>query len=242
MKKTITGVIIAVGAAGVYLVYKNWDKILAKLQGDKNQGGGTESGADPESGYQALPYAKKVEELQLLLQIKPSGFPGKQTNGTLDFYYDAKRNYSLPEHVAYAQKNNYPNLKSNGKGVVSESNVDFYIDQVKNAQTPRQKAWKEKPSGYADAAALARANYGKSLEAKIKSGQKVTAKQYIQAPEYRFDPKSQTYVKTGILGYWTAGAQVAKDMSFDYSFDGWWILESPRSRGSFSIVNPYLFQ
>ena len=33
MKNKLTPVLIAVGAAGAYFVYKNWDVIQAKLQG-----------------------------------------------------------------------------------------------------------------------------------------------------------------------------------------------------------------
>lgn len=241
MKKTITGVLIAVGAAGAYLVYKNWDKILAKLQGDKNDENdepGTGGNDNPETGYQNLPYAKKVEYLQGLLQIRIDGDPGKQTNGTLDFYYDAKRNYSLADHVAYAQQNNYPNLRLNGKGVVSESNVDFYIDAFQKAQTPRQKTWKY--GGYNNAAAQTRANYGHKLLSARSQGKKVFAKQDIRTEERRFSAATNTFVQTGPFLV-KKGDVVPANLKITYNGEGYWIMPVAGKTDRFIVVSPYLF-
>ena len=129
MKKAITGILVAAGAAGVFLVYKNWDKIMDKLKGNNDNedpGTGTQD-LKPETGYQDLPFNKKVQVLQGLLQIKVDGHAGDQTNANLDFYYDLKRENSLPSHVAQAIKSGFPNLKTNGRGPVSDSNIDFAI-------------------------------------------------------------------------------------------------------------------
>jgi len=243
MNKKLTGVLVAVGAAGVYLVYKNWDKILAKLQGDKNDENdetGTEGNDKPETGYQNLPYAKKVEYLQGLLQIRIDGDPGKQTNGTLDFYYDAKRNYSLADHVAYAQKNNYPNLKSNGKGVVSESNVDFYIEQVKNAQTPRQKTWEF--GGYQDAASQARAIYGDKLLSAMRQGKRVYAKEPIKTEQRKLSAGTNLLVPVpdAFINF-PKGSIITPGTKIQYNSAGFWIMPVSGYTDRFISVSPYLF-
>jgi hypothetical protein len=147
MNKTTQGLIVALGAAGAYLVYKNWDTIKAKLQGD-----GKEPNADqpdepstgkPESGKQSTTYAQKVEVLQGLLKVAIDGKPGDQTNATLDFYYDAEPPMvDLASHVAEQRRKRFENLNKVGKGTVSPSNVDFYIQQMQTAQAPRQRFWR----------------------------------------------------------------------------------------------------
>jgi hypothetical protein len=148
MNKTTQGLIVALGAAGAYLVYKNWDTIKGKLKGSQ----GNEPGADqpnepgagkPESGNQANSYAQKVEVLQGLLKVAIDGKPGDQTNGTLDFYYDAEPPIiDLASHVAEQRRKRFENLNKVGKGPVSPSNVDFYIQQMQTAQAPRQRFWR----------------------------------------------------------------------------------------------------
>jgi hypothetical protein len=250
MKKALTGILVAAGAAGVFLVYKNWDKIIDKLKGDNDNGDpgtGTQE-LKPETGYQSLPYNEKVEVLQGLLQIKIDGHAADQTNGNMDFYYDLKRENSLPSHIAQAIKAGFPNLKANGRGPVNESNVDFYIEQFQTAQTPRQKTWKF--GGYASAEAQARANYGKKLEAAYQRGEKVRFIRSFDTIQKTFDRSKNAYIPVpgGKKIYFVKDRPLYKgpdyELTFDYDANGYWLLNSKRDRNKpgskFTHVNPYL--
>ena len=241
MNKKLTGVLVAVGAAGAYFVYKNWDAIKAKFQG--GAGGsitpGTGTSDKPETGNQAQTYAQKVEVLQGLLKVAIDGKPGNQTNGTLDFYYDLERRFDLGSHIAQAVKSGFANLKANGKGVVSPANVDFYIEQLQSAQAPRQKAWVN--GGFKDAASMNRANFGKKLEAAYKRNEKVFASYSFAAAVKTFDKSRGAYVPTGKSVSIIGGQPLQPGLEFAYDENGYWML---RTKGSdvFTQINPYIFR
>jgi len=236
MNKTTQGLIVALGAAGAYLVYKNWDTIKGKLKGSQ----GNEPGADqpnepgagkPESGNQANSYAQKVEVLQGLLKVAIDGKPGDQTNGTLDFYYDAEPPIiDLASHVAEQRRKRFENLNKVGKGPVSPSNVDFYIQQMQTAQAPRQRFWR----------ASARRAVGEQLRmAWTQSKKRIVTK----APEER-------------VHTWTADGKIQNQMRtikqvlnvFEiYKFTGYtgngdWRMQNPFQQNEYVHLDPEKFK
>jgi hypothetical protein len=86
-------------------------------------------------------YAKRVEVLQGLLKVAIDGKVGKQTNGALENLYSSPPTSYNPET---SFKNNYPNLRKNGKGVISPSNVEFYINALQTKTTPYNLFYKDK--------------------------------------------------------------------------------------------------
>lgn len=247
MKTQIKGLLIAAGAAGAFLVYKNWDKIMEKLQGDKgNKGGGSEGGNDtssaskPESGKQVEPYAQKVEALQGLLKVAIDGKAGNQTNGTLDFYYDPKRANDQSSHIAVAVKSGFANLKQHGRGVVSPDNVDFYIEQLRTAQTPRQKTWAF--GGYQDAASQARAVYGDKLLSAMRQGKRIYAKEPIKTEQRKLSAGTGTLVPVpGAFVNFPKGSIITPGTKIQYNSGGFWIMPVTGYTDRFISVSPFLF-
>lgn len=86
-------------------------------------------------------YAKRVEVLQSLLKVAIDGKVGKQTNGALENLYSIPPTSYNPET---SFKNKYPNLRKNGKGVISPSNVEFYINALQTKTTPYNLFYKDK--------------------------------------------------------------------------------------------------
>lgn len=78
-------------------------------------------------------YAKKVETLQGLLKVAIDGKVGKQTLGALENLYTSPPASIIPE-VSF--KNNYPNLRNKGVGILSPNNIDHYINAIKQGTTP----------------------------------------------------------------------------------------------------------
>jgi hypothetical protein len=236
MNKTTQGIIVALGAAGAYLVYKNWDAILAKFQGNpKGEPSADEpgkSGSDkPESGKEATIYAQKVEILQALLKVAIDGNPGDQTNGTLDFYYDAEPPMiDLASHVAEQRRKRFENLNKVGKGTVSPSNVDFYIQQMQTAQAPRQRFW----------SASARRAVGEQLRmAWTQSKKRIVTK----APQevvhtWNADGKIQNQMRTikQVLNVF----EIYKFTG--YTGNGDWRMQNPFQPGEFVYLDPEKFK
>jgi hypothetical protein len=138
MKKT-TQIAIAVGAAGAaFLLWKNWDKIFKKKEGDLTLPENTENAtASTEPGKDGAPsqYETLAMKLQELLGVGVDGKPGKQTNGKLEYLFSVSDEALNPE-LAFAQK--YPNLAKYGKGVVSPENVNWYLAVLNSKTTPRE--------------------------------------------------------------------------------------------------------
>lgn len=141
----------AVGVAG--LVIWKWKDIQEwakeKFGTGNGTGGGTDTGegkggstSGDKTGY--TQYQLKVMELQELLKVGVDGNPQKQTNGQLDYMW---ANYGKPLDADKAFLEGYPELKKNGKGVVSEANVQYYIDTLKAVNSPRQLFWKLSGAG-----------------------------------------------------------------------------------------------
>lgn len=139
MKKLIYA--IAAGGIG-YLIYTKFKDGKAKDIAEES----TETTALPvpsktTSTTPALSdYKKKVMELQGLLKVGIDGAAGSQTNGALENLWSSE---GKSVNSDTAKKTGYPNLKKNGKGVVSASNVNYYIAAIKNKTNPLQLFYKK---------------------------------------------------------------------------------------------------
>jgi hypothetical protein len=131
--KNIEKVLILGGLGyGVYYAITN-------LIGKKDEGTSSAPSEQPSKAIipvTARTYEEKVGELQALLGVAIDMKVGKQTNGTLENLYTNPPT-SYPMDTSF--KNGYPNLKKNGKGVISESNINFYIDALRNKTYPVAK-------------------------------------------------------------------------------------------------------
>lgn len=108
---------------GLYYIYEN---VIKKAP--NGGGGNTQVDVKPTATYE-----EKVIALQKALAVNPDGIAGKQTNGELENLYTSppKR---IGVDISLAQ--NYPNLRANGRGVISPSNIDYYINALNSNTYP----------------------------------------------------------------------------------------------------------
>jgi hypothetical protein len=102
-----------------------------KLGGQPPVDGGEPS--QPESVPKGASYNDKVRVLQKALKVGDDGIAGKQTNGALENLYSKD---GVSKSVDASLSSNYPNLNSNGFGVVSSANVDKYINAIAKNDYP----------------------------------------------------------------------------------------------------------
>jgi hypothetical protein len=134
---------------GGYFVYKKWKD--SKGGDDKKEKDVTEEDVvlaveqakQAQSGQSFSPYQIQVMQLQAWLQISIDGVAGKQTLGKLDYYW-AKFGKVLDFDKAKAE--NYPELRANGYGLLSPSNIGQYIANLNAGTSPRQTYWKSQAS------------------------------------------------------------------------------------------------
>jgi hypothetical protein len=91
------------------------------------------------SGQTFSPYQIQVMQLQAWLNIGIDGNAGKQTLGKLDYYW---ANYGKVLDFDKAKADNYPELRKNGFGLLSPSNISQYIAKLNAGTSPRQTYWK----------------------------------------------------------------------------------------------------
>lgn len=232
----------AVGGAA-FLIYKNWDdiKTMFKKKDDTPTGDGGGSGSDSGSGTSSggkTEYQTKVEQLQGLLQVGIDGNAGKQTNGKLDYFW---ANFGKVFDAEKSYKDGYPELKANGKGVVSPSNIDYYISTLKANKSPRQLYWIGKKG---KAETNARIAFGKKLYNLGATGSKVVSINTFTRPVRTLDASRGIYVPTG--GNYTFSPTMTHLFSTyeiaGYNDDGFYILKYKSSPKNVTIVNPYLFK
>lgn len=128
---------------GGYFVYKKWKD----SKGDKPELDTTEEDVilaveqakQAQSGKTFSPYEIQIMQLQAWLQIAIDGIAGKQTLGKLDYYW---ANYAKPLDFEKAKADNYPELRANGYGLLSPTNISQYIANLNAGTSPRQKFWK----------------------------------------------------------------------------------------------------
>jgi hypothetical protein len=253
-KKISTTTKLIIGAAvggAAYLIYANWDKIKEMLgmgekdaekvpektteetKEQKGSGGGTTTQVDP--------YKQKVEKLQGLLKIRIDGDAGKQTNGNLEYWWS---DYPKSLDVDKMKAEGYPELKKNGKGVVTPSNIDYYINTYVAKKTPRMLMWTKQR---ADKTAQGRINFMKKLYSLGATGSKVQPKDNSVAkniPTYKFDASRNSYVKDGgkdsisqgshLFSYWIIAGYDTKD--------GWVWLQKKSNSSVFVTINPYTLE
>ena len=149
---------------GGYFVYK---KIKGNKGGDTPEGQATEEDVilqveqakQANSGKTFSPYEIQVMQLQAWLQIGIDGIAGKQTLGKLDYYWA-----DYPKTLDYdkAKADNYPELRKNGYGLLSPTNISQYIANLNAGTSPRQKYWKSKvsttPTTTSNSARISKAN------------------------------------------------------------------------------------
>lgn len=131
---------------GGYFVYTKWKKGKG---GDAPQDIPTEEDVvlaveqakQASSGRTYSPYQIKVMYLQGLLQVAIDGIVGNQTLTKLDYFW---ANYGKVLDAAKAKAENYPELRKNGYGLLSETNIDNYTKLFVQARSPRQLYWQNK--------------------------------------------------------------------------------------------------
>jgi hypothetical protein len=146
-------IIYAVGAGAVgYLIYNQFKKKSSTAVETKEESKDTpatpNTNPNTNAGVVKSEYEKKVMDLQGLLKVGTDGVAGKATNGALENLWSATAQ-SVDSGTAF--NNGYPNLKKNGKGVVSASNVDYYISTINAKNTPSQLFYKKKATSTATA-------------------------------------------------------------------------------------------
>jgi hypothetical protein len=142
-------IIYAVGAGAVgYLIYNQFKKKSSTAVENKEETKDTSSNPNADAGVVKSEYEKKVMALQVLINVSPDGVAGKQTNGALENLWSATAQ-SVDSGTAF--NTGYPNLKKNGKGVVSASNVDYYISTLNSKNAPSQLFYKKKATTTATA-------------------------------------------------------------------------------------------
>jgi len=227
-------IVLAIGAGALaYVIYNN------RKKGSK-QTGSQELPSKSESnpGSNLTSYQAKVMRLQKLLAVATDGIPGKQTNGTLEYWY-SKGYESLADAISNGFKNNYPNLKTNGKGVISSSNVDFYIQQYENRQTPRQLRYVSQSQTAMSQDALSRKSFGQKL---LSTNLPVKAIQPTTIAIRYYDASRNIYTPTGSTWVMPKDYNLLSNYKFvAFDVDGWMILKS-NSGLSYIVVNPYNFK
>ena len=249
---TTTKVIIGAAVGGAaYLIYANWDKIKEMLgmgekdaekvpektteetKEQKGSGGGTTTQVDP--------YKQKVEKLQGLLKIRIDGDAGKQTNGNLDYYW---ADYPKSLDVEKAKADGFPELKKNGKGVVSPSNIDYYINTFVAKKTPRMLLWSKQQQ---DQTAQGRISFMKKLYDLGATGSRIQPKDNNIAkdiPTYKFDVARKAYVKDGGKVSISQGSHLFSSWiiaGYDTK-DGWVWLQKKSNSSVFTTINPYILE
>jgi len=87
------------------------------------------------------PYQIKVMYLQGWLNVAIDGIVGNQTLTKLDYYW---ANYGKVLNAGAAKADNYPELRKNGYGLLSEANIGNYTTLLVQGNSPRQLYWKNK--------------------------------------------------------------------------------------------------
>jgi hypothetical protein len=137
---------------GLYYIYEN---VIKKAP---TGGGNTQVDVKPTATYE-----EKVIALQKALNVGADGKAGKITNGELENLYT-----SPPKRIGYdiSLSTNYPNLRANGRGVISPSNIDYYINAL-NSNTYPNAVYKQGQATSQDANSIERAyNQGGILRTK----------------------------------------------------------------------------
>lgn len=131
---------------GGYFVYTKWKKgkdgdTPQDIPSEEDVVLAVEQAKQASSGRTYSPYQIKVMYLQGLLQVAIDGIVGNQTLTKLDYFW---ANYGKVLDAAKAKAENYPELRKNGYGLLSETNIDNYTKLFVQARSPRQLYWQNK--------------------------------------------------------------------------------------------------
>jgi hypothetical protein len=149
---------------GGYFIYNKYKK---GKDGDTPEGGATEEDVvlaveqakQAQSGRSFSNYEIQIMQLQAWLQTGIDGIAGNKTLTKLDYYW---ANYPKVLDYTKAKADNYPELRKNGYGLLSPSNIAQYIANVNAGVSPRQNYWKSKAgtntTTTSSSATIARAN------------------------------------------------------------------------------------
>jgi hypothetical protein len=159
-------------------------------------------------------YEKKVMMLQELLKVGVDGSAGKQTLGQLEYMW---ADYGLPLNPEQSAKDGYPNLKKNGKGVLSASNIDYYIDTLKASKSPRSLYWGKGGSSSGASASKSTETLSKDLLAKLSKGGRgrLKLKKDYTAPEMVLSSQNSYTTTTGKRS-WSVGTSFFKGDFLEY--------------------------
>ena len=149
---------------GGYFIYNKWKK---GKDGDTPEGGATEEDVllaveqakQAQSGRTFSNYEIQIMQLQAWLQTGIDGIAGNKTLTKLDYYWS---NVGKVLDYTKAKAENYPELRKNGYGLLSPSNITQYIANLNAGTSPRQNYWKSKggtnTTTTSTSATIARAN------------------------------------------------------------------------------------
>ena len=131
---------------GGYFVYTKWKKgnngdTPQDVPSEEDVVLAVEQAKQASSGRTYSPYQIKVMYLQGLLQVAIDGIVGNQTLTKLDYFW---ANYGKVLDAAKAKAENYPELRKNGYGLLSELNIDNYTKLFVQGRSPRQLYWQNK--------------------------------------------------------------------------------------------------
>lgn len=131
---------------GGYFIYNKYKK---GKDGDTPEGKATEEDVilaveqakQAQSGRSFSNYEIQIMQLQAWLQTGIDGIAGNKTLTKLDYYW---ANYPKVLDYTKAKAENYPELRKNGYGLLSEANIGNYTTLLVQGNSPRQLYWKNK--------------------------------------------------------------------------------------------------
>jgi hypothetical protein len=140
---------LAIAYLLIMLIGFIYNKYKKGKDGDTPEGGATEEDVllaveqakQAQSGRSFSNYEIQIMQLQAWLQTGIDGIAGNNTLTKLDYYW---ANYGKVLDYTKAKAENYPELRKNGYGLLSPSNIAQYIANVNAGTSPRQKYWKSK--------------------------------------------------------------------------------------------------
>jgi 1,2-phenylacetyl-CoA epoxidase PaaB subunit len=153
--------------------------------------------------------------------------------------------YGLPLNPEQSAKDGYPNLKKNGKGVLSASNIDYYIDTLKASKSPRSLYWTKKVSSVVQTTeVIARLARGKKLYDLGAKGRRIAVARPYFVTTRRFESSSGLYLNDSDSGHTFNPSD--KHLFSDWtkesnSAEGYWILKRKANPKQFVIVDPLKF-
>ena len=221
-----------------YYAYKKYKE--AQDAKGNGTGNGTDSGQGAGTGTDMGTSAltnPNIRALQTWLEITPDGIAGKVTNGNAEYYWS---NYANTFNADRMLAEGYPNLKKNGKGVVTESNAKYYLDTLKAAKSPRQLFDVSTAQSSSSASIIAqKTTRANAIKSAYTSGKVLKTNKAVTYAVVNYDNATKTYVSTGRQFSYSANVSFISPESF--SSTGYVTIESINTSGNMVLfINPPL--